>query len=117
MSRFPSRSTVGTVAFLNATSPTGAPLRRQPPEVHSETTTALPPPAATSPVDGRYGSRTAALPRIASGYGLSRHRAAVEVRRLRALAQCPVLDALEPLGEAAEGLLGGGLARGFSRCP
>ena len=77
---------------------------------------ALPPLTAISPLDGRYGSGTAALRRIAGGYAHVRHRMAVEVRWLRARAQCPGLDAPGPPGEEAEGLLDG-LAGGFSRCP
>ena len=41
MSIFPSGSTVGTVALLNATSPTDAPLRQQSPEIDAATTMAL----------------------------------------------------------------------------
>ena len=80
VSRSPSRSTAGTVAFLNATSPTDAPLHQQSPEIHAETAMALPPLTAISPVDGRYGSRAAALRRTAGGYDHVRHRMAVEVR-------------------------------------
>jgi len=41
---------------------------------------------AISPVDGRYGPKTEALQTIFSEYGLIRHRVAVEVRWLQALA-------------------------------
>ncbi len=41
---------------------------------------------AISPVDGRYGSKTAALRPIFSEFGLIRHRVIVEVRWLQALA-------------------------------
>jgi adenylosuccinate lyase len=41
---------------------------------------------AVSPIDGRYGSKTAALRPIVSEYGLIRHRVLVEVRWLQALA-------------------------------
>lgn len=44
---------------------------------------------AISPVDGRYGSKTAALRSIFSEYGLIRHRVLVEVRWLQALAAHP----------------------------
>ena len=73
----------------------------------------LSPLTALSPVDGRYGSKTAPLREIASEYGLIRYRVAVEVRWLRALAVCPEFDALGPLGEEAEGFLDG-LVDGFS---
>ena len=73
----------------------------------------LSPLTALSPVDGRYGSKTAPLREIASEYGLIRYRVAVEVRWLRALAACPEFDALGPLGEEAEGFLDG-LVDGFS---
>ena len=40
---------------------------------------------AISPVDGRYGGKTAALRAIFSEYGLIRYRVLVEVRWLQAL--------------------------------
>ena len=46
----------------------------------------LSPLTAVSPVDGRYGGKTAALRPIFSEYGLIRHRVIVEVRWLQALA-------------------------------
>ena len=73
----------------------------------------LSPLTAISPVDGRYGSKTAPLREIASEYGLIRYRVAVEVRWLQALADHAEFDALAPLGEEAEGFLGG-LVDGFS---
>ena len=42
---------------------------------------------AISPVDGRYGSKTAQLRPIFSEYGLIRHRVLVEVRWLQHLAK------------------------------
>ena len=68
---------------------------------------------AISPVDGRYGSRTAALRTIASEYGLVRYRVAVEVRWLRALAAHPEFDALVPFSDEAVDLLED-IASGFS---
>lgn len=53
---------------------------------------------AISPVDGRYGSKTAALRDIFSEYGLIRHRVLVEIRWFQALAnhaeiaEVPTLD-------------------------
>ncbi len=41
---------------------------------------------AISPIDGRYGNKTADLRPIFSEYGLIRHRLHVEVRWLQALA-------------------------------
>ena len=73
----------------------------------------LSPLTALSPVDGRYGSRTATLREIASEYGLVRYRVAVEVRWLQALAAHPKFDALGALSEAAEDILDG-IAHGFS---
>ena len=68
---------------------------------------------AISPVDGRYGSRTAALRAIASEFGLVRYRVAVEVRWLLALAAHPGFDALAPFTDEAKDLLEG-IADGFS---
>ena len=68
---------------------------------------------AISPVDGRYGSRTATLRGIASEYGLVRYRVAVEVRWLQALAAHPEVESLPPLSEAAGDVLDG-LVHGFS---
>jgi len=42
--------------------------------------------SAVSPIDGRYGGKTAGLRPIVSEYGLIRHRVLVEVRWLQALA-------------------------------
>lgn len=68
---------------------------------------------AVSPVDGRYGSKTAALRAIASEYGLIRYRVKVEVCWLQALAARTEIDALAPLSEAASRLLDE-IAAGFS---
>ena len=78
-----------------------------------ETTTERSPLAAISPVDGRYGSKTAPLREIASEYGLIRYRVVVEVRWLQALADQAQFDALAPLGEEAKNFLDG-LVDGFS---
>ena len=67
----------------------------------------LSPLTAISPVDGRYGSRTAALRPIASELGLVRYRVAVEVAWLKALAALPGFDALAPLEPSAEEALDG----------
>jgi adenylosuccinate lyase len=44
---------------------------------------------AVSPVDGRYGSKTASLRTIFSEYGLIRFRVQVEVKWLQCLAAHP----------------------------
>lgn len=55
---------------------------------------------ALSPIDGRYGSKTAAYREYLSEYGLIRYRTLVEVRWIQALAadpaivECPALDAI-----------------------
>jgi len=48
--------------------------------------------SAISPVDGRYGSKTAALRPVFSEFGLIHHRVLVEVRWLQALAQHPQIN-------------------------
>ena len=73
----------------------------------------LSPLTAISPVDGRYGARTAALRTLASEYGLIRYRVVVEVRWLHALAAREEIDALAPFGEAETELLDR-IADGFS---
>ena len=77
------------------------------------TTLALSALTAISPVDGRYGARTAALRPIASEYGLVRYRVAVEVRWLKTLAEEAEFDALAPFHSATQDFLDG-IASGFS---
>ena len=67
---------------------------------------------ALSPVDGRYGSRTADLRPIFSEYGLIRHRVLVEVRWLQALARHPGIPEVPQLSAEASALLEGVL-QGF----
>ncbi|MFY9974092.1 MAG: adenylosuccinate lyase [Chromatiaceae bacterium] len=67
---------------------------------------------AVSPVDGRYGSKTADLRPIFSEYGLIRHRVAVEVRWLKALADHPEIPEVPPLSGHAANLLDG-IVEGF----
>jgi adenylosuccinate lyase len=57
---------------------------------------------AVSPIDGRYGSKTAALRPIASEYGLIRQRVLVEVRWLQALAAHPGIAEVPELSDAAQ---------------
>ncbi|MGD8430619.1 MAG: adenylosuccinate lyase [Ectothiorhodospiraceae bacterium] len=56
---------------------------------------------AISPVDGRYGEKTAALQPIVSEYGLIRHRVVVELRWLQALAAEPGIREVPELSESA----------------
>jgi len=60
---------------------------------------------AISPVDGRYGSKTADYQSIFSEYGLIRHRVLVEVRWLKALAAEPEITEVPPLSAKAGQLL------------
>ena len=60
---------------------------------------------AISPIDGRYGGKTAALRPIFSEYGLIRLRVQVEVRWLQALADHPGIAEVPPLSEAARARL------------
>ncbi len=60
---------------------------------------------AVSPVDGRYGSKTADLRPIFSEYGLIRHRVLVEVRWLQALARHPQITEVPELSGHALNLL------------
>jgi len=60
---------------------------------------------AISPIDGRYGSKTADLRPIFSEYGLIRHRVLVEVRWLQTLAARSEIVEVPPLSEHANNLL------------
>jgi adenylosuccinate lyase len=62
---------------------------------------------AVSPVDGRYGAKTADLRPIFSEYGLIRYRVLVEVRWLQALARHPAIPEVPPLSARALDLLEG----------
>jgi len=62
---------------------------------------------AVSPVDGRYGGRTADLRPIFSEFGLIRHRVLVEVRWLEALAAHAGIAEVPDLSEHARHILGG----------
>jgi adenylosuccinate lyase len=55
---------------------------------------------AISPIDGRYGSKTAELRAIFSEYGLIRRRVEVEIRWLQCLAGCPETTGLPGLSPA-----------------
>ncbi|SDL40648.1 Adenylosuccinate lyase [Franzmannia pantelleriensis] len=60
---------------------------------------------ALSPVDGRYGSKAAALREHFSEFGLIRARVIVEVRWLEALAALPGIAEVPPLSPAAKAFL------------
>jgi len=62
---------------------------------------------AISPVDGRYGSKTAAFRDLFSEYGLIKHRVLVEVRWFQALAANAEIAEVPQLDEAATALLNG----------
>ncbi len=62
---------------------------------------------AISPVDGRYGSKTAAFRDLFSEYGLIKHRVLVEVRWFQALAAHGEITEVPPLDDAATALLNG----------
>jgi adenylosuccinate lyase len=62
---------------------------------------------AISPIDGRYGDKTAELRPIFSEYGLIRHRVLVEVRWLQALAGHPDIPEVPPLSARATHILDG----------
>jgi adenylosuccinate lyase len=61
--------------------------------------------SALSPVDGRYGSKTAALRPYFSEFGLIYNRVLVEVRWLQSLADHPQISEVAPLSDAANALL------------
>ncbi len=60
---------------------------------------------AISPVDGRYGSKTASLREFFSEYGLIRFRVEVEVRWLQRLAKHPQISECPSLSAAADQFL------------
>ena len=60
---------------------------------------------AVSPIDGRYGSKTAALRGIFSEYGLIQRRVLVEIRWLQCLATHPGITEVPPLSAAANSQL------------
>ncbi len=61
--------------------------------------------SAISPVDGRYGSKTAALRPVLSEFGLIRFRVLVEVRWLEKLADHAGIAELTPLSQEARDFL------------
>ncbi len=65
----------------------------------------LSPLTALSPVDGRYGDKTASLRSVFSEYGLIRCRVLVEVRWLQQLASHQHITEITPLTESANAVL------------
>jgi adenylosuccinate lyase len=61
--------------------------------------------SALSPVDGRYGSKTASLRPYFSEFGLIYNRVLVEVRWLQRLAEHPQIGEVAPLSDEANALL------------
>ncbi|MCP4041240.1 MAG: adenylosuccinate lyase, partial [Gammaproteobacteria bacterium] len=62
---------------------------------------------AISPIDGRYGGKTADLRPIFSEYGLIRHRLLVEIRWLQMLASHPDIAEVPTLSSHANNILDG----------
>ncbi|WP_411358461.1 adenylosuccinate lyase [Pseudidiomarina salilacus] len=60
---------------------------------------------ALSPVDGRYGTKAAALRPMFSEYGLIRQRVIVEIRWLQQLANVPAIKEVPPFSNAATDFL------------
>jgi adenylosuccinate lyase len=60
---------------------------------------------AISPIDGRYGAKTAPLREFFSEYGLIKNRVSVEIHWLLFLSQQPAISEIGPLGSEARGLL------------
>ena len=60
---------------------------------------------AVSPIDGRYGSKTAGLRGIFSEYGLIKNRLVVEIRWLQQLAAQPGITEVKPFSQTAGALL------------
>ena len=60
---------------------------------------------AISPIDGRYGSKTASLRGVFSEFGLIKNRVLVEVRWLQCLAAHPAISEVPPFSDEANALL------------
>ncbi|WP_339338389.1 adenylosuccinate lyase [uncultured Oceanicoccus sp.] len=60
---------------------------------------------AISPIDGRYGSKTASLRGVFSEFGLIKNRVLVEVRWLQCLAAHPAISEVPPFSDKANALL------------
>lgn len=75
--------------------------------VTSDSITKLNELTAISPVDGRYGSKTAALRTLFSEYGLIKHRVLVEIRWFQALSAHPEITEVPELDSDAKAVLNG----------
>jgi adenylosuccinate lyase len=62
---------------------------------------------AISPMDGRYGSKTADLRPIFSEFGLIKQRVTVEIRWLQALSAHPQIKEVQPFSAETNALLNG----------
>ena len=62
---------------------------------------------AISPVDGRYGGKTASLRGIFSEFGLTKYRVQVEINWLKLLADCPDISEVPTLSASAIAVLDG----------
>ncbi len=62
----------------------------------------LTPLTAISPIDGRYGLKTAQLRAVFSEYALIRFRVLVEIRWLQALAEQPEINEVPPFSDVAQ---------------
>ena len=60
---------------------------------------------AISPIDGRYGSKTADLRTIFGEYGLIKYRVLVEVRWLQQLAEHPAIKEVKTFNSATQAAL------------
>ena len=60
---------------------------------------------ALSPIDGRYGGKTAELRPYVSEYGLIHHRVIIEIEWLKALADHPGINEVQPFSQNAIDLL------------
>ena len=60
---------------------------------------------AISPIDGRYGSKTASLRGVFSEFGLIKNRVLVEVRWLQCLAAHPAISEVPAFSDGANKLL------------
>lgn len=65
----------------------------------------LSPLTAISPIDGRYGAKTAVLRNYFSEFGLIRYRVTVEVRWLQSLAENPAIAEVPAFSQAANDFL------------
>ncbi len=59
---------------------------------------------AISPIDGRYGAKTAELRNFFSEWGLIKHRVLVEIRWFQALAQNTAIKEVPELNEDSQAL-------------